>query len=274
MTTAVPTDGFIAPPANAGAAPPANAQPGFVQPPPAGTPAPAAPVPAQAGADVAALTAALTAALASQQAAVAPAAAPAAAVEGSDDPILRSMAAVLKTAAQGIDLDRLLGKAIEYGDAGLIDTAYLTEKGGVNAAQLLTIAQGIVESTNAKASAVEKEVHGLAGSEANWNACATAFNTKADPALRAVVAQMLDSKKSDQIKAAAKLVVDFAKGTGIVPTPAGLVTGFGAAPISGQGLSKDEFQTELRKLNPQDRGFVAARQDLYARRQMGKQLGR
>ncbi len=274
MTQPVPTDGFNVPGTTpGGAAPPANAQPGFVPP----QPAPAAPAPAAAPTgDVAALTAALTAALAAQNAAPAPAATPAVPtqIEASGDPILDSMAAVLQTAVPGVDLDRLLGKAVEYGDANLIDLAYLQEKGGANSAQLLRIAQGIVQTVNAKTAAVTGEVHALAGSEANWNACAAAFNQKADPALKAVTKQMLDSKNNEQIKAAAKLIVDFAKGTGIVPTQAGLVQNVGAVPVSGQGLSKDEFQAELRKLNPQDRGFVAAREQLYARRAMGKQLGR
>ncbi len=280
MTQAVPTNGFIAPPAG-GAAPPQNAEPGFVpQVPPAGAPAPApaAAAPAAGTApDLNAAIAALSAALASS--APAPAAgtpAPAAGTSFNDggDPILKSMAAVVKTAAAGIDLDRLLGKAVEYGDVNLIDVAYLNEKGGASASELLTIAQGMVQAVNAKAAAVEREVHGLAGSEANWNAAAAAFNQRAAPELRTVVAQMLDSKNDLQIKAAARLIVDFAKSTGSVPTAGVLLQSGGAAPLSGQALSKEEFQIELRKLKPEARDYATQRADLFARRTAGKQLGK
>ncbi len=276
MTQPVPTDGFNAPagaPANVPAsAPPPDAKPGFVPPAPA-------PAPATASADVAALTAALTAALAAQSAPASAAPAPVAGVvpgsiPSGDDPIIDGLTAALGTAVPGIDLERLLGKAIEYGDAKLIDNAYLLEKGGANAASLLKIAQGIVQSVQAKAEAVAKEAYSLAGSQENWDAATAAFNQKADPALRAVVVQMLDSKNTEQIKAAAKLVVEFAKGGGLIPQPGSLIQNFGSAPATGQALSKDEFQAELRKLNPQDRGFAAAREQLYARRQLGKQLGR
>lgn len=282
MTQPVPTNGFITPPQGGSPAnpqlPPTNPVEGWVAPPnPAGNP----PAPTAAPAQPAAPD--LTAAIAALQAALAKPTTPAAPAPGTpapndnttfDDPILKSMAAVIRTSAKGIDLDRVLGKAIEYGDANLIDKAYLAEKGGEASAELLTIAQGIVEAVNARSAATTTEVYALAGSEANWNACVAAFNQGAAPELKAVITQMLDSGKTDQIKASAKLVVEFAKSNGTVPTNAGLIANGGAAPLLGQGISKAEFQSELQKLNPQDRDFVAKRSELYGRRQAGKQQGK
>lgn len=184
------------------------------------------------------------------------------------------MATVMRTAGKGLDMDRVLGKALEHGSTDLIDVAYLKEKAGDTAEDLLAIARGIVEAVNAKAIEQEKAVFALAGSEANWHASVAAFNKSAAPELRAVIVQMFNSGNAASIEAAGKLVVQFAKGTGAVPSPAALVTNGGAAPAIGQALSKDEFQSELRKLNPQDRDYVARRGDLYARRQAGKQLGK
>jgi hypothetical protein len=132
----------------------------------------------------------------------------------------------------------------------------------------------MVEAINSKALGVEQEVHAMAGSQANWDACTAAFNQKAAPELKAVIATMLDSNKEAQIKAAAKLVVEFAKSTGYVPTGAGLISNGGAAPLTGQGLSKAEFQEELRKLVPSARDYEQRRGDLYARRTAGKQAGK
>lgn len=287
MTQPVPTNGFIQPPPAGNPAPtgqpplpPQELKPGFV---PQNQPVPAAPNPAPAPAaapDMLAAIAALQASLTAQAPAASTAPAQAApngstVLSGvSDDPILLSMATMLQTTAKGLDLDRVMGNAIDRGDASLIDVAYLKEVAGDNSANLLLIAQGMVKAINTKAQGIENEVHALAGSQANWDACSAAFSAKAAPELKVVIATMLDSGKEAQIKAAAKLVVEFAKSTGYVPTGAGLVSNGGAAPLTGQGLSKAEFQEELRKLNPNTRDYEERRGDLYARRQAGKQAGK
>jgi hypothetical protein len=83
----------------------------------------------------------------------------------------------------------------------------------------------------------------------------------------------MDSGKDTQIKAAAELVVQFAKSQGFVPTPATLLNTGASTSFAGQGLSKEDFQSELRKLSPQSRDFEAKRGELFSRRQVGKQVG-
>ena len=272
------------------APPPSNEQqPGFVVPPAgkpvAGVTPPADQTPAPAAApDMSAAIAALTAALAGQTpaapAAPAQAATPPATgslntydVNSIDDPILKSMATVMQTVGKGIDMDRALGKAIENGRIDLIDAAYLREKGGDNAEQLITIAQGIVQAVEAKGQQVTKDIHTLAGGEPVWNASLAAFNSKAPQELRVVIAQMLDSNQDNLIKAGAKMIVEYGKSSGAVPQANPLLQSGAASVPAAQALDKHGFQEELRKLNPQARTYDTQRAELFARRTLGRQLG-
>lgn len=262
--------------------PPANMQPGFVQPMQAPT-LPAIQQPAAAPAPETDATLAaiqeLTKALAAQQ--PAPAAAPAAEdslnqfdVNTIEDPILKSMATVMKTVGKDLDLDRVLGKAIDTGNAEFIDVAYLREKAGANADELITIAQGIVQGVVAEAQKVQQSVYDTAGGVDQWNACAGAFNTKAPEALKTTVVTMLNSGDAKLVKAASELVVQFAKSQGFVPNANPLVQTGGASMPAAQALSKEEFQTELFKLDKNARDFPAKRGALFARRELGKRLGK
>ena len=281
MTTAVPTEGFNAPPA--GGAPNGNPipiPPQVTAPAPDATPAAAAPAPAGLDAAIAAMTAAIqsiTPATPAAQAAVEPA------VESSlngydvnsiEDPIIKSMATVMQTVGKGVDMDRAIGKAIEDGRTDLIDVAYLREVGGANAQDLITIATGLVNAVAAKSASVSNEVYTLAGGQANWDAGVAVFNQAAPSELRLVIAQMLDSGKEQLIKAGAKMVVEFSKNSGKLPNVNPLLQSGASAPAAAQALDKVSFQTELRKLDPNARDFQSQREQLFARRQLGRQLGK
>ncbi len=280
MTTAVPTEGFTAPPA--GGAPNGNPipiPPQVTAPAPDATPA-AAPAPAGLDAAIAAMTAAIQSI--TPAAPAAPAAGEPAAesslngydVNSIEDPIIKSMATVMQTVGKGVDLDRAIGKAIEDGRTDLIDVAYLREVGGANAQDLITIATGLVNAVAAKSASVSNEVHALAGGQANWDAGVAVFNQAAPSELRLVVAQMLDSGKEQLIKAGAKMVVEFSKNSGKLPSINPLLQSGASAPAAAQALDKVAFQTELRKLDPNSRDFQSQREQLFARRQLGRQLGK
>lgn len=308
----VPTNGFITPPAGAPAAPTgftvppagdpprlpsaagqpfaaANMQPGWVPQAPAelqqpAAPAPAAPAPTLDQAGIAAL---IQQALGAKPAESAPAQAPAAAplpewaqgdlnkfdVAGLEDPIIRSMATVLQTAGNDLDLNRVLGNAITHGDPALVDIAYLAEKGGAQAPQLVEIAKGIVQAIEAKSNAVTKSVHDIAGGESAWNASVSAFNTAAPQELRVTVSQMLNSTNENFIKAGAKIVAEFGKNSGLITQQGSPLLNGAASAVAGQGLSKAQFQSELGKLRPEVPGYEEARQALFARRSLGKASG-
>lgn len=294
MTEAVRTDGFNGVP---GVPNPMNMKPGMmplgdpnipnpeapvVPVAPAVAPAAAPAAPAAPGTpDLSAAIAALTAALAK------PAVVEPAEPEGTQfgdlneydinsisDPIIRSMATVLQTTGKGVDLNRAIGLAIDRGDPGLVDVAYLKEAGGAQSEQLITIARGIVNAIEAKANEVTSGIHSLAGGEPQWNASAAAFNTAAPNELKLVAKQMLDSNNPELINAAAKIIVEFGKSSGTVPRTAPSVSSGAASLPAAMALDKIDFQTELRKLDKNDRKYQEKHDELFARRQLGKRMGK
>lgn len=279
MTEAVSTQGFAMPTGSPHpAVMPQDAKPGFVVQPIAPATLDAV-APAAAAAPSDALAAAITALTESMKptAAEPTVATPAANLNTLDpstleDPTLRSMAGAFKLLGSTLDFDRVFSKALDSGDATLLDTAYLKEKGGANAQGLIDLAQGIVAVVQQKATEQTNAVYALAGGEAQWNAATAAFNKNAPVELRLAVSQMADSGKPQHIAAAAKLVMQFATGQGFVPTPANLISAANTN-AQGQALDKLGFQTELRKLDPNARDFQAKRGDLFARRALGKRLG-
>jgi len=277
--------------------PPANPQPGFIAPVQAPAPAPVQPAepaqPDQANqtGDLAAAIAALTAAMAQSPATPQPAVATPGEVvaevpggiptdlndfdvAGIDDPIIRSMATVMQTVGKGLDFNRAIGRAIEEGRVDLIDAAYITEKGGANAKEILTIASGIVQAVVAKGAALNDSIHKLAGGAEQWSAGVAVFNQKAPQELRAVVAQMLDSGKDNLIEAGAKLIVEFSKNSGAIPKVNPLLSQGAAAGGSANALSREEFMEAHAKLDKYSRDYASQRAELFARRALGKQLGK
>jgi hypothetical protein len=194
--------------------------------------------------------------------------------DSNSDPVLSSLTKIMVNTAPTLDLDRAIGKAISYGDPKLIDLAYIKEQGGANAEQLAVLAKSMVERANTKANEAQASVFSVAGGQPAWQAASAAFNQNAPQHLKVVVAKLLDSGDSNAIKAAAQTVVDFAGNKGLVPAP-GQFLGAGAnAANAAQALDKAGFQQELRKLDPNSRTFQQDRDALFARRQLGKNMGR
>lgn len=195
-------------------------------------------------------------------------------VDEIDDPIIKSMASVLKVAGDGLDLDRVLGNALALGDPNLVDVAYIAEKGGANAQQIAAIAKGIVDAVNAKSQAITNEIHALAGGEAQWAQSAAVFNQAAPEELKLVVKAMLDSTNSQKIKAGAKIVTEFGRASGQLPKAgANLLNSASAGMANANGLSAAAFKAEIAKLDPQKPDYLEARNDLFQRRAVGKRNG-
>lgn len=188
------------------------------------------------------------------------------------DPILKSMATVMQTVGKGLDMDRALGKAIEYGNIEFIDQAYIKEAGGAASEDLLTIARGLVQAVAAKSEAVTQGIYTLAGGEQNWNVSVTAFNTGAEKELRLVVSQMLNSGREDLIQAGAKMVVEYSRTSGLIPRDGGTIKAGAGAP-SGQALDAAAFQKALVKLDPYSPTYMQDRSALFDRRNLGRSLG-
>lgn len=193
---------------------------------------------------------------------------------GTSDPMLQSMTSIFMASAKGLDMQRALGNALTYGDSRLLDVAYIREVGKENADHLLTLAKGIVDRVESATTEVLDYAYKTAGGEAQWDAAAAAFNSKAPAHIKSVIKQMLDSGNADSIKAAMTSVIEYAKAGGLVPNPGSLVQSGAAAPASAQALSKADFQALHMKLDKNSRTYHAERDALLQRRALGKSLGR
>lgn len=190
------------------------------------------------------------------------------------DPIIRSMATALQVAGKDLDLDRVLGRALASGDPSLVDVHYLAEKGGANAQQLAELAKGIVQAVEAKSATITNDIHASVGGEAQWNQATAVFNQSAPAALRITVARMMDSHDENLIKAGAGMVAEFSRNSGLIPQQgAALLNNTPAVNTVAQGLSKSQFQEELRKLDANSPEYAQLQSNLFARRSIGKRNG-
>lgn len=278
MTLNVSTEGFSVPPVPGHAAPQIAAQvppvataqvPGFVPAANADQTFTAAQVQEQ-------IAAALAAAAPKPANVTTPATIPTAvpqSTEAASDEVLTAIQSGFAAIGPNVDMNRAFGNALTHGDATLIDVAYLKEVGGAQAAQLETLAKAIVARVQSQAEHAAKAAHTAAGGEANWAAAATAFNANAEPHLKQVVANMLNSGNPGTIEAAAKMVVQYSQQNGLVPKGAQLLNAGAATASAGQGLTKEAFQDANFKLDRNSRTYEQDRNSLFARRQLGKSLG-
>lgn len=245
--------------------PPQGMQPGFVNP-----DAPQGITQAQVDAQIAAALAAAKPAPATPV----PSPVPDFAANAPADPVLASLTDVFVKVGNGLDLDRAIGKALQYGDPALIDKAYITEKGGATATQLATLAEAIVTRVQTQTSEAVNSVYSTAGDKASWDAAAAVFNQQAPAHLKMVIAQMLESGNPQAVKAAAQSVVDYTRNNGLVSAPGQYVNAGATGASAAQALDKEGFQEALRSLDRNSRTYETQRQDLFVRRALGKQLGK
>lgn len=259
-------------------APPSHLQvPGFVPPAPAYVAPAAAPAPeaaAQPGGDPA-LQQLLQALQGLQPAAAAPTQNQPAAQplptppQGSGtDGALRGI-----LAGSGVDVERAIAAALEYGDVNLIDRRYITEAGGANAQYLMQIAEGIVSSRADDDNRMAESIYAAAGGKANWNSALHEFTSKAPSHIQTIVQSLYDSRNPKSIEAANQTVLTYGQGAGVTLNPAQTIQG-GAGAGAAQALDKVQFQAELQKLNKNAQGYEQARAELFSRRSIGKSLGR
>lgn len=188
------------------------------------------------------------------------------------DPVIRSMAGMFKMVGKDVDMNRVVGNALAKQDPGLIDIAYLAEKGGPQAGQLAQLARDLVGAVQMQSERITQSVIQAAGGEAQWSAATAVFNQSAPPGYAAVVGKMLDSGDEAQIKQAAQAIMEFSAGRlpvqhqGVGPLANGLAAG-------AQALSANDFKAELFKLDQNAPNYEQQCDELYARRAMGKQMG-
>lgn len=194
-------------------------------------------------------------------------------IQGTGDEVLDAMVQSVALAHPKLSIDRAVGEAVAYGDARFIDEAYIREVAGKDADRLIRIAKAAVSRVQETATQLKDAVFNTVGGEENWNTAVAAFNSAAPKELKSAVSTMLESGKTNQVKAAAQLVSQYAASGGFIRSGAkGGAPAFGAASGS-QGLSKADFQTELGKLDRNARDFREKREDLFNRRTIGQKAG-
>lgn len=194
---------------------------------------------------------------------------PQAAPVAGQDPVITAFQAVIT--GSGLDYERALGRAMQEGDASLIDFAYIAERGGAKAAELRSAAEAVVARQDEIDTRLEHNVYSKFGGEANWDAAIGFFAKSVPQTTTDYIIGMLKTRNPALIEQASNMVMDHVKQAGAHLSPAVTVTGGGGLNVA-QPLGKEEFKQEIAKLNPNDRGFEQARQQLFIRRHQGKQL--
>ena len=171
------------------------------------------------------------------------------------------------------DMVRALGKALEYQDPNLIDTAFIKERFGEHAAYAELLAKAYLEDQVGQATKAVQEAYDIVGGKENWEVAAQLFNSKAPEPLRNAARVLANS---GELKQAAELVASFCRDMGLIKTQNPMVRGV----ASNNALSAADFRAEYTKLR-QEAGnrslaspqFSQRYNDLLARREAGKRVG-
>jgi hypothetical protein len=180
---------------------------------------------------------------------------------------------IRSTGASDSDLERATKNALEYGDAALIDDAFLKERFKDRWEEAKQIAEAVVEQTGVERQKLVDAVYATAGDKAKWDASLAVYKQHAQPGLQKAIQMMFDSGDAVSVKEAAALVVDFAKNSGVIPSATGRVVA-GTGPADAGGLSLSDFQSAMRQLNPSARSYNQDYSKLIELRRIGKQLGK
>ncbi len=179
---------------------------------------------------------------------------------------------IRSTGATDADIERAVRNALDYGDAKLVDRQYLTERFGDNAADAIALAEAVVEQQGIEKQRTVQAVYDLAGDKDKWDAALAVYKQHAPAGLQKALGLLFNSGDAASIKEAACLVLEYAKGSGVMPvTGQRQVAGSGTA---SEGLSAQEFQAAMSKLNQNSRTYVQDYERLMNMRRIGKQLGK
>ena len=191
------------------------------------------------------------------------------------NPTIDAGVAMLKQVSGLTDSDmvRALGKALEYQDPNLIDTAFIKERFGEHAAYAELLAKAYLEDQVGQATKAVQEAYDIVGGKENWEVAAQLFNSKAPEPLRNAARVLANA---GELKQAAELVSGFCRDMGLIKTQNPMVRGV----ASNNALSAADFRAEYTKLR-QEAGnrslaspqFSQRYNDLLARREAGKRVG-
>lgn len=196
--------------------------------------------------------------------------------EDIGDPNVKRIVQLMDAHYPNLDRQRLMGKALEYGDPDFIDTNYLKDQLGDQADMLVPFLEEIVETTQQSYESLVQDIFKEVGGEERWRGIAEVFTQSAPSSIRSVAKQLIDSQDMGQIEQGIRLILDYAEQSGIAPKPPRLIQGQGFTQGGGQGLSAEDFKAELAKIgsrNSNPRNYDKLVTELRQRRALGIELG-
>lgn len=192
------------------------------------------------------------------------------------NPAIDAGIAMLKQVSKLNDADmvRAIGKAVEYNDPNLIDSAFIKERFGEHAQYAELLAKAYLDDQIGQAQRAVTAAYDLVGGKQNWDTASQLFNAKASEHVRAAARALANS---GDVTGAAKLVVETVQGLGLIAKEAGILKG--GAALDG-ALSAADFSKEYQALRKEAGNrslespkFAQRYQNLLSRRQAGKAKG-
>ncbi len=192
------------------------------------------------------------------------------------NPAIDAGIAMLKQVSKLNDADmvRAIGKAVEYNDPNLIDSAFIKERFGKYAQYAELLAKAYLDDQIGQAQRAVTAAYDLVGGKQNWETASQLFNAKAPEHVRAAARALANS---GDVAGAAKLVVETVQGLGLISKEAGILKG--GTALDG-ALSAADFSKEYQALRKEAGNrslespkFAQRYQNLLSRRQAGKAKG-
>ena len=192
------------------------------------------------------------------------------------NPAIDAGIAMLKQVSKLNDADmvRAIGKAVEYNDPNLIDSAFIKERFGEHAQYAELLAKAYLDDQIGQAQRAVTAAYDLVGGKENWETASQLFNAKAPEHVRNAARALANS---GDVTGAAKLVVETVQGLGLIAKEAGILKG--GTALDG-ALSAVDFSKEYQALRKEAGNrslespkFAQRYQNLLSRRQAGKAKG-
>lgn len=192
------------------------------------------------------------------------------------NPAIDAGIAMLKqvTKLNDSDMVRAIGKAVEYNDPNLIDSAFIKERFGEHAQYAELLAKAYLDDQIGQAQRAVTAAYDLVGGKQNWETASQLFNAKASEHVRAAARALANS---GDVTGAAKLVVETVQGLGLIAKEAGILKGGAALDGALSGQEFKEAYAALRKevgnRSMESPQFKPRYEALLARRAAGRAKG-
>lgn len=168
-------------------------------------------------------------------------------VEALGDEYISAQVSLLKSYLPDLDLEKALGRALEYGDKNLIDAFYIREVAGDRAADVVRHLESLYDNAESRTQELANEIVQLAGGQDRWQTAVNSFNAKAGEGVKRIVRELLSSYNQKDYLEAAQVVLNYAKTEGGINQPASLHVPQAPAGGPEQPLTQSEYVAEIKK---------------------------